>query len=183
MVTTAFLDVNYTIPSNINLSDSSFYFIYRNQTGEIYSPIGLPFNLLEIMNDGVNDYINFRVYSFDYYGDYRHYVYGFNRTASDIGGYPYTGITDRTDFYGGNGDEIYAIVLNLSLPDQPQQNIQSSNFEILGSTGLGLSRFFGSLTSSLSGLLLIFAIVGAIVLVLGGVVFLVMYAINYAKTR
>jgi hypothetical protein len=59
----------------------------------------------------------------------------------------------------------------------------TNSYDVIGASGYGISRFFGGLTSSLSGLLLIIAIVGAVVLILGGVVFLMMYAINYAKTR
>jgi len=59
------------------------------------------------------------------------------------------------------------------LPTPPQQNIQSSNFEILGSTGLGLSRFFGGMTSSLSGFLLMIAMVVMIGLMITAVVYLI----------
>jgi hypothetical protein len=171
------LTSNFTIPSGVNVSDSSIYYVSGN---EVDSPVTSIISLgdCEILNDGVNDYVSLYVLSEDFAGgsftNSSTVLFCYN-SGGDYAPYQYLGVYD--------GLLVYALGLNLSLPDQPQQNIQTNNFEVLGSTGLGLSRFFGGLTSSLSGLLLIFAIVGAIVLVLGGVVFLVMYAINYAKTR
>jgi hypothetical protein len=201
----SWIEFKYYLPLNVNLSES---FIISKQEGvdDGSTFVGQlnNWNLstvnCEVLNDDGGDYIIVRDYSEIFVG-YAGMTdmfcfnsgsgYSFNFFSDTLDGeYITSSIGNWTNglITDVKAQSIYENAVNWSCSGVcsfplPQQNIQSSNFEILGSTGLGLSRFFGSLTSSLSGLLLIFAIVGAIVLVLGGVVFLVMYAINYAKTR
>ena len=112
------------------------------------------------------------------YGDvYSASVSLINAGTYDYYWYAYGSGTNNN--YNSSANFTYVVNQSVVIPNPTPTN----NYDVIGASGYGISVFFGSLTSSLSGLLLIIAIVGAIVLVLGGVVFLVMYAINYAKTR
>lgn len=175
-LTASSLTSNFTIPFDVNVSDSSIYYVSGN---EVDSPVisTISLNDCEILNDGIDNYFSFYVLSEDFSGgsftNSSTVLFCYN-SGGDYAPYQYLGVYD--------GLLVYALGLNLSY-SSPQQNIQTNNYETVGAMGYGISAFFGGLTSSLSGLLLILAIVGVIILILGGVIFVVLYIVNHVRMR